>query len=404
MGQRNTLTIPYSCIQAPYWMSLCVFMGFTAVYLHYLGYDNSETGLVLALGTLLGSVSGPFLASLIDKSAGGRITAFSLMPAVLLTEAAALVMLLLFPQKGFVTSAVYPLFIAVATSVNTLDLRMYTDAVYRGRDIDFGIARGCGSIGYVLMSFILGELCESSSPVMIPAAGLIICAVQFAAFLNYSYRFKRGEGSEKAWQTGKGTDEKGSYSVWAFLRRNRNFSMLLAGTVLIFYSHNVLCSFFINVVENVGGSVGDMGILNGLMALFETPVVLFYSRITKHRKTSSVLIFSFIMFSLKAAAVAVAASVIQLGAALILQAPSFGLYTGAIVLYTDETIAYEDSAKAQSLAFTMTMIATVIASIAAGRQFDVISTGTVMWISCGVCIAGTIIACLGVLKERHLRS
>ena len=180
--------------------------------------------------------------------------------------------------------------------------------------------------------------------------------------------------------------------------------MLLAGTILIFYSHNVLCSFFINVVENVGGSVGDMGILNGLMALFETPVVLFYSKITKHRRTSSVLILSFVMFSLKAAAVAAAASVVQLGAALILQAPSFGLYTGAIVLYTDETIAYEDSAKAQSLAFTMTMIATVIASIAAGRQFDVISTGTVMWISCGVCIAGTIIACLGVLKERHLRS
>ena len=102
------------------------------------------------------------------------------------------------------------------------------------------------------------------------------------------------------------------------------------------------------------------------------------------------------MFTLKAAAVAAAGSVTALGAVLVLQAPSFGLYTGAIVLYADEIIAHEDSAKAQSLAFTVTMIANMLASVVAGRQLDVLSVSAVLWIACALCAAGSAVACLGV--------
>ncbi|MBQ6456338.1 MAG: MFS transporter [Mogibacterium sp.] len=395
MGDRRSLTIPYSCVQAPYWMSMCVFMGFTAVYLQYLGYDNTETGMVLASGTLLGSLLGPCLASLIDRSVSQSLSAAILIPPVLAAEAAALFILVAFPVKGAVTSAVYSVFIAVSTSVNTLNLRLYTDAVHRGLQIDFGIARGIGSIGYVLASFVLGFLCESISEKIIPAAGIVICAMQLIAFLNFRNHLKRNVSEGGCLAVLPESSEKAS-SILTFLTENRRFSLILLGTVLAFYSHGTLCSFFINVVENVGGGVGDLGILNGLMALFETPVVLLYTRLTKRWRTSSVLRFAFIMFTLKAAAVAAAGSVTALGAALVLQAPSFGLYTGAIVLYADEIIAHEDSAKAQSLAFTVTMIANMLASVVAGRQLDVLSVSTVLWIACAVCAAGSAVACLGV--------
>lgn len=417
-------------------MSLCVFSSFCAVYLQSLGYTNSQLGIVMACGTLFGSLLGPGLSSLIDQSHEDRITASSMMPLVLAAEATAIFVLILFPGKTIVTSLAYVLFIGLSTSVNSLNLKLYTDGVYCGYDIDYGIARSMGSIGYVLTSFLVGLLCEQISPRIVPAAGLVICAFQYASFRNYSKyltddapAFKTDQSAAASGASSiassASSEASGASSVASstsseasgasaaatgpedealpmgrFLLANKSFCMILAGTVLVFFAHNALCNFFINVVRDVGGNTGDMGMLNGLMALFETPVIFLYSRITSRWKTSSVLRFGFIMFTVKAAALAAAASVGQLAAALVLQAPSFGLYTGAIVVYVNQTIAHKDSGKAQSLAFTMTMLSNVFASTIAGHLYDIMPAGKVLWIACAVSAAGSLLACLGVKNTR----
>ncbi len=409
MGKGRSLTAIYSCVQAPFWMSLCIFSGFCAVYLQSLGYSNAELGIVLACGTLLGSLLGPWLSSAIDRSTEDRITASTVMPPVLAAEAAALIVLMFMSGKGVVTSAAYAMFIGLSTSVNSLNLRLYTDGVYCGYEIDYGIARSMGSIGYVVTSFIAGLLCEHISPRIVPAAGLVICIAQYISFRRYSrylteefpgagYRaddIKGEENTADAESTGNAAGRE-ALPMWQFLLSNRRFCMILAGTVLMFFAHNTLCNFFINVVRNAGGNTGDMGMLNGLMALFETPVIFFYSRLTHRWKTSSVLRFAFLMFTVKAAALAAAASVGQLAAALLLQAPSFGLYTGGIVVYVNHTISHEDSGKAQSLAFTMTMLSNVFASTISGHLYDTIPVSSVMWIAAAVSLAGSILAVMGV--------
>lgn len=398
MGKGKKVTVSYSCVQASFWMSLCVFMGFAAVYLQSLGYSNAKLGVVMACGTLLGSVLGPELSSVIDRSTEDKITASSMMIPVIAAEAAAIIVLLLFPVRGPVTSTAFALFIALSTSVNSLDLKLYTDAVHCGLDIDFGVARSMGSLGYVLTSVAVGALCESISPRVVPAAGLVLCAFQLASFLNFSGYLKEAQrtaGSVQGQTAETGRPEAG-VSIAVFLVRNKRFCMLLAGTILVFFAHNTLCNFFINVVRNVGGDTGDMGFMNGFMALIEIPVIFFYSRITRGFRTSAVLKFALILFTAKAAAIAAAGSVTTLAASLLFQAPSFGLYTGAIVLYVDETITHEDSAKAQSLAFSVTMLGSVFASTISGRMFDVMPVSTVMWIACAVCAAGSILAYMGV--------
>lgn len=383
-------------------MSLCVFSGFCAVYLQSLGYTNAELGIVLACGTLLGSLLGPWLSSVIDRSTEDRVTASTVMPPVLAAEAAAILVLILLPGKGIITSAAYALFIGLSTSVNSLNLKLYTDGVYCGYDIDYGIARSMGSAGYVVTSFVVGALCEQISPRIVPAAGLVICILQYVTFRRYSgYLKEEAPGYNGPERDGPdGAEENNALPMLEFLLANKRFCMILAGTVLVFYAHNTLCNFFINVVRNAGGTTSDMGMLNGLMALFETPVIFFYSRITHRWKTSSVLRFGFLMFTVKAAALAAAASVGQIAAALLLQAPSFGLYTGAIVVYVNHTIAHDDSGKAQSLAFTMTMLSNVFASTISGHLYDVMPVSTVMWIACAVSAAGSILACLGVKNTR----
>ncbi len=380
--RERTLTLPYSAVQATFWMSYCVFIGFAAVYLQALGYSNAELGAVLAAGSLFGSLLGPALSSRIDRDA--RCTAGGLTPPVLAAQAIAIAVLLAHPVKGISVSVGFACYIAFAMSVNSLNLKLYTDAISRGARVDYAFARGMGSSAYVLVSVALGALAERDPARVVPLAGAVLCALQFAAFLSLSRSMPSAPAARR--------EEARGSSLAAFARKNGRFCALLFGTALIFYSHNAVCSFLINIVRNVGGDTRTMGVLNGFMAAVEIPVMLLYTRLFGKRDAAALLRASFVFFTLKAAAIALAPSVPLLGAAFVLQAPSFALYTAAIVPYVSKTIPHEDSAKAQSLAFTMTTVGSVLASLIAGRLYDALSVTATLWIGCAACAAGSAIS------------
>lgn len=367
-----------------------MFSSFAAVYLLALGYTNAELGMVLAAGSLLSALLGPGLSALIDRSA--RFTAKGLTPPLLAFQFAALLVLALHPEKGPVTSAAFALYIAFAISVNSLNLKLYTDAVFAGAALDYGITRGIGSGAYVLASVVMGFLTERLSVAVIPVAGMVLTAAQLASFVRFVRLAPEPPVIARS-------ERKGA-SLAAFARKNRRFCVLLAGTAVLFFAHNAVSSFFINVTRNVGGDTGTMGLLNGFLAAMEIPVMLFYTRLLGRRDSASLLRVAFVMFTIKAAAVAAAASVGQLAAAFLLQAPSFALYTAAIVPYVSRTVPLADSAKAQSLAFSMTTLGGVLASLIAGRLYDSLSVTQTLWITCAVCAVGTVISLLGIEKKR----
>ena len=82
--------------------------------------------------------------------------------------------------------------------------------------------------------------------------------------------------------------------------------------------------------------------------------------------------FSFIFFTLKTAAIAAAPNIPLLFAAESLQVLSYALYAPAIVAYVTLIVPYDDAAKGQSLAFSMTTIGGVLASLISGRLLDVL--------------------------------
>lgn len=391
MKPKNTMTASYAAVQASFWMTWCTSVSFAAVYLQGLGYGNGELGLVTAAGSLLGALLGPLLSARIDRDE--RISAGRLIPPVLAAQAAALVLLLCFPVKGAVSSAGFALYMMFASSVNSLNLKLYSDAVYRGVQMDYGFARGMGSLFFVLLSLVLGLAVERSSVRAVPLAGLLMCALQYLAFRAFDRRLPESRAAAA------GQAETGA-SLSAFARKNRRFCVLLLGTVLIFFAHNIVCNFLINVTRNVGGDIGDMGVLNGFMAAVEIPVLLFYSTLFRRQSHASLLRAAFVFFALKAVAIAAAPNVTLLGAAFLLQAPSFALYAAAIVPYVSAVVSHEDSAKAQSLAFTMTTLGGVLANVIGGWMLDRMPVSQVLWVACGICLAGTLVAVSGTEGRR----
>jgi predicted MFS family arabinose efflux permease len=66
----------------------------------------------------------------------------------------------------------------------------------------------------------------------------------------------------------------------------------------------------------------------------------------------------------------------------------------------NEEIRYEDSAKAQSLMYTMTTIGTVLSSVISGRLYDTIPVRSVLWISAAVAFAGALIAASSLRRRK----
>ena len=88
-------------------------------------------------------------------------------------------------------------------------------------------------------------------------------------------------------------------------------------------------------------------------------------------------------------------------AARTLQAPSYALYTVLIVRYADSVVNRKDSAKAQSLAFSMTTIGSVLASLIGGAMFDTAGVRTTMLTAVAISAVGTVIALAGTFSKRR---
>ncbi|MBQ6315851.1 MAG: MFS transporter [Mogibacterium sp.] len=383
---NKSLTVAYSFVQASFWMDLCIALSFASVYLLGLGDSNSALGLIIAAGNLIGAMIGPGLSSMIDRKED--VTAARVMPYVLAARFVMLAVLIFFPGSKVMTSVGFTLYIAFSMSVNSLNLKLYVDAAHNGLIVDYGKARGMGSLAYVIISSLLGFLITATSIRVIPWAGIAVGIIQIVSFAA----FARGASSGSKYNAG---EQKTGDSLALFARKNKRFCVLLAGTVLIFFSHNTVCNFLINVTNNIGGGTDEMGLLNGFMAAVEIPVMLTFTRFFGKRDAGKLLRFAFLMFTLKAAAIAAAGSMPAMAAAFVLQAPSFAIYTAAIVPYIENTIPHEDSAKAQSLAFTMTTFSSVLAGTVSGMLYDNISVTATLWIAAIVCAAGTIISISG---------
>ena len=391
-GQHNNAPERrFSLVQAGFWMSFCVSVSFAAVYLQALGYSNGRLGVIMALGSIMGIAASTTLSARIDGDE--RITAKKVIPWILALQTASLLILLLINARSFAVSVSFVAYIGFCTTVNALNLKLYADADLAGSHIDYGFTRGIGSLAYVLISVVLGLLTERVSPRALPAAGLMLCILQAAAFLMFARYVAEGKKADPFGER--------SSTLMDFLKYNPRYSLLLTGVVLLFFGHSTACSFLINLTRNVGGSAADMGFINAFKGLVEIPMLFLYARFFKDGKHSVALRIAAVSFELKLLAFILARNVWQLTAAFIFQAPSYALYMAAVVYYVKETIDHKDSAKAQSLAFTTTTLGGMLASLIGGQLYDHLSVTSTLWVALAAGAIGTVIIFLGT-RERQI--
>lgn len=386
MGAKSktlSFNIQYAALQGVYWLTFCACVAFAAVYMQYRGHSNSVIGATLALGNIIGVILSAALASLADRH--GRAGLFGALIGLLLAALAFQGIFLLVRGASPLVLAGYCLYVACVNAGGGLTTQLSAELAHCCGGINFGAARGTGSLFYSLGATAIGLLLERLSPAALPGAAIFGLAAQALIIAALAMQLRRETDAAPA-----AVGTAAASGLIDFFRGNRRFCCMMLGTALLFFSHNVLTSFFINVVRTAGGSAADLGRITGFMALIEIPVMLLYDRLTRRVSAPACMRIAAAGFVVKSLAFALAPNVPALYAACIFQAVSYALITPASVRYVTLYVSASDAAKGQSVAFGVTTLASIFAASIGGVLFDAMSARSVLLVAAAVAAAGAV--------------
>ncbi len=377
--------LEYALIQGLYWGSFCGIVSFASVYLQARGYSNTGLGQILAAGYILGFLIPQQLAALVDRSE--KVTVYRCQWLLLILQVVLVLLLRQLPGRSLAVSLLTTLLIGVEITLNPMNTEISVDLGLRIGHINYGAARGTGSLAFAPVSVLIGHLLEMIGPQILPAVFLTGIGLQAAALLLLCLSMRKVEGDADLRRRNKSA----SSSFPQFYRENRRFFGVLAGVALLFFTHNLVNNYLINVVRNVHGDTSDMGLISGFTAVMEIPMMFLYDRLLRRFSCASTVCFASSMFVFKAVAIALAPSMGGLYAANVLQLVSFAMITPAMVEYVILNIDPKDSAKGQALAFGMVTLGNILSSAIGGPLYDALPVRTVLLIGAGASLAGALL-------------
>lgn len=381
------LMIQYCILQGSYWASFCVIYAFATVFLLSRGFESSMIGVIIAAGNILGVVLQPMVASIADRSEKISLHKLTAMLSVIMIL---LLVLLYFVPNGLLAVAV--LFLLTDTFLQVIQPLINSVSVYyvnQGVSVDFGSARGIGSLSYAAASYILGIVVEKFGTRSILMAGILVALVLLVTVLSMPVL-----SSSAASRLGEKEPEQNDAGFIVFAGRYKNFMLTLAGITLLFTFHNMNNAYLIKVIENVGGTSADMGRMLSIAAVTELPVMFLFSRISKHFKSSTLLMVSSAFFAIRAAGFMLAGNVMTMYLAAMLQIGSFALYIPSSVYYVNETMLDQDKFKGQAVMTATNTLGGVFGSLFGGFLIDNAGVGTMNTVCFAMAAAGAVLVFL----------
>ncbi|MGX8700887.1 MFS transporter [Caproiciproducens sp.] len=380
----------YSAAHSFYWSIVCSSLGFASIFLLSEHFSNSQIGLVLALANIFAVLLQPAVAAFADRT---RKISMKNLIVVLTGAAGALAAARSFLSGSFFILAVLlTLESAVLYTLQPLVNSLGMQFINKGIGINFGLARGMGSISYAVLSVLLGILVDSFGTGLLPviSTGLYLAL----GIVIYTFTKERSADTESdtACPENMETSEpkKADAHPFSFFMQNKKFAALMIAVSLTFCSHTMINNYLIQITENVGGTAKEMGIATGIAAAIELPAMVLFGFLVKKIRCSSILKFSLVFFTVKAALTMLAADVRTLYAAQIFQFGSYALFIPASVYYVNEIIRKEDLAKGQAFMTSAITLGGVAASLLGGLLLDLSGVR-------GMIFAGLIATALGLI-------
>lgn len=384
------MNINYAIIQFLFWFSFGSVANFTSVYLLGCGLSNTAIGLISSAGCAVSVLLQPAIATYADREDSISIKSILLFLYSVLTVIG--ILLAFFYRKG---SAVNGFLMGLGMVVVQLALpfanALATEMTNAGKNINYSVARGIGSLGYAVMSLSIGRLAASRGPRVIP---WMIMASAFALMLSI-LRFPFERNPRRA------AKEQTAQDPGAFFRRYSSFLTVLAGCVLIYTGHVLINSFVFQIVSYKGGNSEHMGIVMAIAGILEVFSMFLFHTLLKWKDCSFWFRICGIFFTLKCLGTLLAGSMGALYAVQILQPFGWGLMMVASVYYVNELMEEHDKIKGQAY-MTMTLsMGNILGALIGGWLIDTAGVPGMLTVSVVLSAIG---AAVVLLKGKRIRA
>lgn len=381
--------ISYILIHALFWCSYCVSWSYTAVYLYSLGFTSSVAGLVTGIGAILSVALQPVLAILVRK-VKSLTTKRNIIWLKILTAIVGV-----FFMSGIVggvwTVVLFTVLTCVDASIPSLMSTLAMDYINNSGDLNYGVARGLGSIAYAFCSLAVGFLVSG-----LGAGFLMILYVIFSVLtvlIVIAFPAANQEFLVK--------DEK-KLSFRELIKEYSFLPVFLAASVLLYMGHNMVNVFLINIVEAVGGESSSMGINLFISAFVELPVMSAFVWIARKIDIRILLGISGIAFTAKSVVTMLAGNVTVLYVASFMQFGAFALYTPASVYFINKYMKKAHSSIGQALVGSCTLgLGGTLGNLLGGFLIDGYSIPVMLMCAIGLSTVGAVgmIVAMRMVKE-----
>lgn len=356
-------TLMYCVSQGLFWASFAAISAFASVFLLAKGFTNTQIGFVLSGGCAASALIQPVLGKRADRSRKciihKNIIAISFFIIILAG-------LLLVPGKGFwVTAFIYGMYMM---SLHTLTPFVNSLGMYyigKGVPVNFGIARGIGSIAYAALSAGLGYLVSSFDERVTIYSVLILYSVMIVSTFRFHFN---GVSEENA--VAESSKEK---RVKGFLLSHKRFAGVCIGVVLLFICHNLLNIYMFQIVSYHGFGSKEMGMCQSISAAVELPILFCYSLVNRKLRSGTLLKISGVFFTMKPLILLLATNLGTIYGAMCVQLLGYGLFAGTSVYYVNHTIEEESRVQGQTYMTVTNTLGAVIGILSGGLLIDRIS-------------------------------
>ena len=411
---EKTENIKYCFLLGTHTMMFCVGFGYATSYLQNLNVPDGAIGISISVFALLGALFQFILGRVADKSSRWNFkNLIILLASIQLASSLALPFLtsfsvistILFGLVLLLTYSMLPLLNSVSFFYAACNLK-----------VDFGIARGVGSMAYGVISIILGKAVTSFGTGCIPffaaavALALLIEASLLPSPAGYTIAKNKPENdvntnstlsNDAPAETHDNSDRKKQRPL---IFRYPAFMLMIFGVTVVMVFHNMNITYLVRIIEKTGGNSTNLGIALGISAVMEIPSLLFYGKLSKHAPSRILLLISCGVFSLKALLFCVAGNVTAVYLIQGLSIGAFGLLAASKVYYAHDTFEEKDIVTGQALVSMTEAVGMVMGSFFGGRIINASGINGVLWGGFVICATGTAFAALGAFKKQHKKS
>ncbi|NLX83431.1 MAG: MFS transporter [Clostridiales bacterium] len=361
-GPLNTFRLEsiFAGMHSSYWMTMCTFSGFMAVYLSYYGFSDALVGLTASTISLITIAFQLFISSFSD--ANEKVPLKRILIIIYLFMLGLVTVLALIPMPILLMLVVYALTGGLGSSLPGLYNAQIIQFVNAGVPVNLGWPRGVSALVYAIFAYLLGLLLESySASILMP-----ICLICIVVAIIMVLIMPRPEQVSDSGAIAFLAEPVPKTSLLQLLKASRVVQLFLLSAVFMSAGSSNNMLFLPRVIESRGGTEAALGLAMFLQAGVEMPAMFLSPWLIRRFRARAILAFSLTAYFTKSLLIALSGSITGIYAAMVLSIFCFGLYGITSIYFINDAVRQNEKVRAQALVTASGALSAILSNSAAG--------------------------------------